>query len=48
MEIRVDGQPVEHAGVPPEQTVEDWASFDPDAVPVDAVGHYLDGAPCTP
>ena len=22
--------------------IDDWASFDPDAVPVDAVGHYLD------
>jgi hypothetical protein len=28
--------------VPTEQTTEDWASFDPDALPVDAVGHYLD------
>jgi hypothetical protein len=43
VEVRVDGQPVQLDGVPPEQTVEDWAAFDPDAVPVDAVGHYLQG-----
>jgi hypothetical protein len=41
VEIRVDGEPVDIEGVPPEQTVEDWAAFDPDAVPLDAVGHYL-------
>ena len=27
--------------MPAQQTVDDWASFDPDAVPVDAVGHYM-------
>jgi hypothetical protein len=43
VEIRVDGQPVDIAGVPVDQTVEDWAAFDPDAVPLDAVGHYLTG-----
>jgi hypothetical protein len=43
VEIRVDGEPVELAGVTDEQTVEDWVAFDPDAVPVDAVGHYLNG-----
>jgi hypothetical protein len=42
VEIRVDGDLVRLDGVPPQQTVDDWASFDPDAVPVDAVGHYLD------
>jgi hypothetical protein len=41
VEIRVDGQPVGINGVPPQQTREDWAAFDPDAVPLDAVGHYL-------
>ena len=41
VEIRVDGEPVDIDGIPPEQTVEDWAAFDPDAVPLDAVGHYL-------
>ncbi|MBW8766501.1 MAG: GerMN domain-containing protein [Geodermatophilales bacterium] len=40
--ILVDGEPVEVDGVPTDQTVEDWTSFDPDAVPVDAVGHYVD------
>jgi hypothetical protein len=34
---------VQLAGVTDEQTVEDWVAFDPDAVPVDAVGHYLNG-----
>jgi hypothetical protein len=41
VEIRVDGEPVDINGVPPQQTREDWAAFDPDAVPLDAVGHYL-------
>jgi hypothetical protein len=43
VEIRVDGEPVNINGVPPEQTREDWAGFDPDAVPLDGVGHYLSG-----
>jgi hypothetical protein len=43
VEIRVDGEPVDINGVPPQQTQEDWAAFDPDAVPLDAVGHYLSG-----
>ncbi|TFV87745.1 LpqB family beta-propeller domain-containing protein [Blastococcus sp. CT_GayMR16] len=43
VEIRVDGEPVDIAGIPDEQTVEDWAAFNPDAVPLDAVGHYLSG-----
>jgi hypothetical protein len=43
VEIRIDGEPVNLAGVPDEQTVDDWRSFDPDAVPLDAVGHYLSG-----
>ena len=40
--ILVDGQPIHIPGVPVEQTVDDWTSFDPDAMPADAVGHYLD------
>lgn len=40
VEIRIDGERIE--GLPREQTVDDWAAFDPDAMPVDAVGHYLD------
>ncbi|SFL66307.1 LpqB family beta-propeller domain-containing protein [Geodermatophilus ruber] len=43
VEIRVDGELLGLDGVPMLQTVEDWASFGSDAVPVDAVGHYLDG-----
>lgn len=43
VEIRVDGQPVDINGIPPQQTREDWAAFDPDALPLDAVGHYLSG-----
>jgi hypothetical protein len=41
--VLVDGDPMHLEGVPPAQTVDDWASFNPDAVPVDAVGHYVDG-----
>jgi hypothetical protein len=43
VEILIDGETVEIDGVPARQTVDDWASFDPDAVPVDAVGHYVHG-----
>jgi hypothetical protein len=41
--IRVDGEGVDIEGVPAEQTEGDWASLDPDAVPVDGVGHYVSG-----
>ena len=41
--VRIDGEQVDLEGVPAEQTVDDWASLDPDAVPVDGVGHYLSG-----
>jgi len=41
VQIRVDGEPVAIDGVPDEQTVDDWQSFNPDAVPLDAVGHYV-------
>ncbi|WP_104524660.1 LpqB family beta-propeller domain-containing protein [Blastococcus atacamensis] len=40
--VIVDGEPVSPERIPQRQTVEDWASFDPDAVPIDGVGHYLD------
>jgi hypothetical protein len=43
VEIHVDGEPVNLEGVPVEQTVDDWRAFDPDAVPLDAVGHYVSG-----
>jgi lipoprotein LpqB-like beta-propeller protein/sporulation and spore germination protein len=42
VEVLVDGEPVNLDRVPAQQTVDDWASFNPDAVPADAVGHYLD------
>jgi hypothetical protein len=42
VEIRVDGEPVNVDGAPSGQTTDDWSSFNPDTVPVDAVGHYLD------
>ncbi|SDG68857.1 LpqB family beta-propeller domain-containing protein [Klenkia brasiliensis] len=43
--VTVDGEPVDLPGVPDVQTVDDWASFDPDAVPAASVGHYVaDGA----
>jgi hypothetical protein len=45
VEVLVDGDPLVLDGVPPVQTVDTWAALDPDAAPVDAVGHYLvDGA----
>jgi hypothetical protein len=43
VEIHVDGEPIDVQGVPAEQTVEDWTSFDPDAVPLESVGHYVNG-----
>nr|MDP9461593.1 GerMN domain-containing protein [Actinomycetota bacterium] len=41
--VRLDGKAVVLDGVPAAQTVDDWASVDPDAVPVDGVGHYVSG-----
>jgi hypothetical protein len=43
VEIRVEGEPVDIQGVPDQQTVDDWDTFDPDASPLDAVGHYVSG-----
>ena len=37
-----DGQPLRLPDVPAVQSVDDWAGLDPDASPVEAVGHYLD------
>jgi hypothetical protein len=42
VEVLVEGEPVGLARVPRAQTTDDWAAYDPDAVPVDAVGHYVD------
>jgi hypothetical protein len=42
VQIRVDGDLVRLPNVPLQQTVDDWASYNPNAVPVDAVGHYID------
>ena len=41
--VRVDGEDVDIEDVPAQQTVDDWAWLDPDAVPVDGVGHYVSG-----
>jgi hypothetical protein len=42
VEVQVDGEPVDLPGVPDAQTTGNWSSFDPDAAPVDAIGHYVD------
>jgi hypothetical protein len=42
VQIRVDGEVVQLDDVPAQQTIDDWVSFDPDSVPVNSVGHYLD------
>lgn len=42
VEIRIDGELVDVDDVPAQQTIDDWARFDPEAMPVDAVGHFLD------
>ena len=39
--VLIDGERVDVPGVPDVQTVGDWASFAPDAVPAVSVGHYL-------
>jgi hypothetical protein len=43
VEVLVDGEPIDVAGVPRQQTIEDWQGFDPEALPVDSIGHYIDG-----
>ena len=40
--ITLDGEPLLLDGVPLEQTTDDWTAFDPDATPLETVGHYLD------
>ena len=40
--ITVDGEPLPLDDVPLEQTTDDWPAFDPDATPLETVGHYLD------
>ena len=40
--ITVDGEPLPLDDVPLEQTADDWPAFDPDATPLETVGHYLD------
>ncbi|RBY80019.1 hypothetical protein DQ239_02690 [Blastococcus sp. TF02-09] len=40
--ITLDGEPLPLDGVPLEQTTDDWTAFDPDATPLETVGHYLD------
>ncbi|MFW3171920.1 LpqB family beta-propeller domain-containing protein [Geodermatophilus sp. CPCC 206100] len=43
VQILVDGDPLRLDGVPLQQTVDTWTRFDPDTVPVGAVGHYVNG-----
>ncbi|MGY1804749.1 LpqB family beta-propeller domain-containing protein [Blastococcus sp. SYSU D00922] len=43
VEVRIDGEPVPIQDVPDEQTTEHWSGFNPDAVPLETVGHYLTG-----
>ena len=43
VQVLRDGQRLGLADVPDMQSVDDWAGLDPDASPVEAVGHYLDG-----
>ncbi|GAB3296931.1 hypothetical protein EK0264_15535 [Epidermidibacterium keratini] len=43
VQISNDGTPVDISGNGPVQTRADWASFDPDLMPVNATGYYLDG-----
>ncbi len=40
--ITADGEPLPLEDVPEEQTTDDWPAFDPDATPLETVGHYLD------
>ncbi|WP_116452552.1 LpqB family beta-propeller domain-containing protein [Blastococcus litoris] len=43
VEVRIDGEPVPIDDVPDEQTTDHWSGFNPDAVPLETVGHYLTG-----
>ncbi|MGY1773002.1 LpqB family beta-propeller domain-containing protein [Blastococcus sp. SYSU D00813] len=42
VELLVDGEPLGLEGVPVLQSVEDWSGFDPEAAPLDAVGHFVE------
>jgi hypothetical protein len=42
VEVLVEGEDVSLPQVPRAQTTDDWAAYDPDAVPIDIVGHYVD------
>lgn len=45
VEVLADGDPLRLEGAPSVQTLDTWTALDPDAAPVDAVGHFLvDGA----
>lgn len=41
VQLLVDGEPLVLDGVPVLQSVEDWSAFDPEAAPLDAIGHYV-------
>ena len=42
VEVLVEGEAVSLPQVPRAQTTDNWAAYDPDAVPIDIVGHYVD------
>jgi hypothetical protein len=41
VEVRIDGEPVDIEDVPDVQSRENWIGLDPEAVPLETVGHYL-------
>lgn len=43
IQISNDGTPLDISGNGTVQTAADWAGFDPDAMPVNATGYYIDG-----
>jgi hypothetical protein len=43
VEITTIGEPLPLDGAPAVQRTDDWAAFNPESVPADADGHYVDG-----
>jgi hypothetical protein len=41
VEVRIEGEPIDVDDVPDEQTRDHWTGLDPEAVPLETVGHYL-------
>lgn len=42
VQITAGGDPLPLPGVPTVQRTDDWAAFNPESVPADAAGHYID------